>query len=106
MGLLLDMSPRHLEKILYFASYVVIDSGNTPLLKKQLLSENEYREFREKYGQIFKALMGARAIKKLLEEIDPEKLTVELKKEVKEVSGQRRIRAIRRLEVVESFGNR
>ncbi len=103
MGLLLDMSPRHLEKILYFASYVVIDSGNTPLLKKQLLSENEYREFREKYGQNFRALMGAEAIKKLLEEIDTEKLTVELKKEVKEVSGQRRIRAIRRLEVVESF---
>jgi DNA-directed RNA polymerase subunit beta' len=103
MGLLLDMSPRHLEKILYFASYVVIDSGNTPLLKKQLLSENEYREFREKYGQNFRALMGAEAIKKLLEEIDTEKLTMELKKEVKEVSGQRRIRAIRRLEVVESF---
>lgn len=103
MGLLLDMSPRHLEKILYFASYVVIDTGNTPLLKKQLLSENEYREFREKYGQNFRALMGAEAIKKLLEEIDTEKLTVELKKEVKEVSGQRRIRAIRRLEVVESF---
>jgi DNA-directed RNA polymerase subunit beta' len=103
MGLLLDMSPRHLEKILYFASYVVIDSGNTPLLKKQLLSENEYRECREKYGQNFKALMGAEAIKKLLEEIDTEKMSVELKKEVKEVSGQRRIRAIRRLEVVESF---
>lgn len=103
MGLLLDMSPRHLEKILYFASYVVIDPGNTPLLKKQLLSENEYREFREKYGQNFRALMGAEAIKKLLEEIDTEKLTMELKKEVREVSGQRRIRAIRRLEVVESF---
>ncbi|MGE5583805.1 MAG: DNA-directed RNA polymerase subunit beta' [Bacillota bacterium] len=103
MGLLLDMSPRHLEKVLYFASYVVIDSGNTPLLKKQLLTENEYREAREKYGQNFKALMGAEAIKKLLEEIDLEKLAEELKKEVKEVSGQRRIRAIRRLEVVESF---
>ena len=103
MGLLLDMSPRHLEKIIYFASYVVVDSGNTPLIKKQLLSENEYREAREKYGQSFKALMGAEAIKKLLEEIDLEKLAVELKKEVKEVSGQRRIRAIRRLEVVESF---
>lgn len=103
MGLLLDMSPRHLEKILYFASYVVVDSGNTPLLKKQLLSENEYRESREKYAQTFKALMGAEAIKKLLEEIDLEKLAHELKKEVKEVSGQRRIRAIRRLEVVESF---
>lgn len=103
MGLLLDMSPRHLEKIIYFASYVVVDTGNTPLIKRQLLSENEYRESREKYGQNFKALMGAEAIKKLLEEIDLEKLAVELKKEVKEVSGQRRIRAIRRLEVVESF---
>ena len=66
MGLLLDMSPRHLEKILYFASYVVIDTGNTPLLKKQLLSENEYRESREKYGQNFKALMGAEAVKNCL----------------------------------------
>ncbi len=103
MGLLLDMSPRHLEKVLYFASYVVYDPGNTPLLKKQLLSENEYRECREKYNQNFKALMGAEAIKKLLDEIDTEKLAVELKKEVREVSGQRRIRAIRRLEVVESF---
>lgn len=103
MGLLLDVSPRHLEKVIYFASYIVVDSGNTPLLKKQLLSENEYREAREKYGQNFKALMGAEAIKKLLEEIDLEKLSQELKKEVKEVSGQRRIRAIRRLEVVESF---
>ena len=103
MGLLLDMSPRHLEKVLYFASYVVVDTGNTPLFKKQLLSENEYREAREKYGQNFKALMGAEAIKKLLEEIDLETQAIELKKEVKEVSGQRRIRAIRRLEVVESF---
>jgi len=103
MGLLLDMSPRHLEKVLYFASYVVIDSGNTPLLKKQLLSENEYREAREKYGNEFKALMGAEAIKILLEEIDLDKLSAELKKEVREVSGQRRVRAIRRLEVVEAF---
>ncbi len=103
MGLLLDVSPRHLEKVIYFASYIVVDTGNTPLLKRQLLSENEYREAREKYGQTFKALMGAEAIRKLLEEIDLEKLTAELKKEVKEVSGQRRIRAIRRLEVVESF---
>lgn len=103
MGLLLDMSPRHLEKVLYFASYVVVDTDGTPLLKKQLLSENEYREAREKYGPGFKALMGAEAIKILLEEIDLERSAVELKKEVREVSGQRRIRAIRRLEVVESF---
>ncbi|HOJ76606.1 MAG TPA: DNA-directed RNA polymerase subunit beta' [Bacillota bacterium] len=103
MGLLLDISPRHLEKVLYFASYIVVDPGNTPLIKKQLLSENEYREAREKYGQNFRALMGAEAIKELLIEIDLEKLASELKKEVREVSGQRRIRAIRRLEVVESF---
>jgi DNA-directed RNA polymerase subunit beta' len=103
MGLLLDISPRHLEKVLYFASYIVIDSANTPLAKKQLLSENEYRESREKYGQTFKAFMGAEAIKYLLEEIDLEKLAAELKKEIREVSGQRRVRAIRRLEVVESF---
>ena len=109
MGLLLDMSPRALEKILYFASYVVIDPGETPLSKKQLLTENEYREARERYGQAFKAKMGAEAIKNLLEEIDLEQFSAELRKEVKEVTGQRRIRAIRRLEVVEAFrksGNR
>ena len=109
MGLLLDMSPRSLEKVLYFASYVVVDTGNAGLLKKQLLSENEYREAREKYGDDFTALMGAEGIKALLKEMDLEKLARELRKEVKEVSGQRRIRAIRRLEVVESFrqsGNR
>lgn len=103
MGLLLDMSPRALEKILYFASYVVIDPGETPLSKKQLLSESEYRESRERYGQSFRAMMGAEAVKRLLEEIDLETLSVELRKEVKEVAGQRRIRAIRRLEVVEAF---
>jgi DNA-directed RNA polymerase subunit beta' len=103
MGLLLDISPRHLEKVLYFASYIVIDSANAPLTKKQLLSENEYREAREKYGSAFRALMGAEAIKALLEEINLETLAAELKKEIREVSGQRRVRAIRRLEVVESF---
>lgn len=109
MGLLLDMSPRALEKTLYFAAYVVIDPGSTPLMKKQLLSESEYREAREKYGDSFKAMMGAEGIKKLLEEIDLDDLARRLRKEVREVSGQRRIRAIRRLEVVESFrksGNR
>lgn len=103
MGLLLDMSPRALEKVLYFASYVVVDPGDTGLMKKQLLSENEYREARERYGNSFTALMGAEGIKKLLEEIDLEQLAEELRKEVREVSGQRRIRAIRRLEVVEAF---
>ncbi len=109
MGLLLDMSPRSLEKVLYFVSYIVIDAGDTPLMKKQLLTETEYREYREKYGNLFKAGMGAEAIKKLLEEINLEELSKELRQELKEVSGQRKIRAIRRLEVVEAFrksGNR
>ena len=109
MGLLLDMSPRSLEKVLYFVSYIVIDPGDTPLIKKQLLTETEYREAREKYGNSFRAEMGAEAIKELLEEIDLDKLNEELRAELKEVSGQRKIRAIRRLEVVEAFkksGNR
>ena len=109
MGLLLDMSPRTLEKVLYFASYIVIDPGDTPLAKYQLLSENEYREYREKYGSAFQAGMGAEAIKRLLEEIDLDALAEELRKEIREASGQRRVRAVRRLEVVEAFrksGNR
>ncbi len=103
MGLLLDMSPRSLEKVLYFVSYIVIDPGETPLMKKQLLTETEYRECREKYGNLFKAAMGAEAIKRLLEEVELEELAKELRQELKEVSGQRRVRAIRRLEVVEAF---
>ncbi|GBF33368.1 DNA-directed RNA polymerase beta' subunit [Desulfocucumis palustris] len=109
MGLLLDMSPRALEKVLYFVSYIVTDGGETGLIKKQLLTENEYREYREKYGSSFKAGMGAESIKKLLEEIDLEELSRELRQELREVTGQRKIRAIRRLEVVEAFrasGNR
>lgn len=109
MGLILDMSPRALEKVLYFAAYVVIDPGDTPLVKKQILSESEYREYREKYGNRFTAMMGAEAIKKLLEEIDLDQLAAELRQELKDVTGQRKIRAIRRLEVVEAFrksGNR
>src|SRR5690606_10399818 len=109
MGLILDMSPRSLEKVLYFASYVVIDPGDTPLAKKQLLNETEYREYREKYQNRFKAGMGAEAIKKLLEEIDLDALARELRQEIKGSTGQRRVRAIRRLEVVEAFrksGNR
>ena len=109
MGLLLDISPRALEKVLYFASYIVIDPGNAPLLKKQLLTEGELREYRERYGNAFKAMMGAEAIKVLLEEINLDELAQELRKELREVSGQRKIRAIRRLEVVEAFrksGNR
>jgi DNA-directed RNA polymerase subunit beta' len=103
MGLLLDMSPRSLEKVLYFVSYIVLEPGDTPLMKKQLLTETEYREYREKYGQRFQAGMGAEAIKNMLMEMDLEKLAHELRSELKEVSGQRKIRAIRRLEVVEAF---
>ncbi|ABY92162.1 DNA-directed RNA polymerase, beta' subunit [Thermoanaerobacter sp. X514] len=109
MGLLLDMSPRALEKVLYFVSYVVIDPGDTPLTKKQLLSEKEYREYLDKYGNKFRAGMGAEAIKELLQEIDLEKLSKELKAEIRESTGQKRVRAIRRLEVVQAFidsGNR
>jgi len=109
MGLLLDMSPRALEKVLYFASYIVIDPGDTPLAKKQLLTESEYREYREKYGNAFRAGMGAEAIKELLAEIDLDELCAELRREVAESTGQRRVRAIRRLEVAEAFrksGNR
>ncbi len=109
MGLLLDMSPRALEKVLYFVSYLVTDPSDTPLVKKQLLTDSEYREYREKYGDGFKAGMGAEVIKELLQEINLDDLAGELRQEIKETSGQRRIRAIRRLEVVEAFrksGNR
>ena len=104
MGLILDMSPRALEKILYFASYVVIDPKDTPLLKKQLLNEKEYREAVDKYGEeSFEAGMGAESIKRLLDEIDLESQSAELKAELKESSGQKKVRIIRRLEVIESF---
>lgn len=103
MGLILDMSPRSLEEVIYFASYVVTDPGDTPLEKKQLLSEKEYRAHREKYGYAFQAGMGAEAIKKLLLDIDLEKEAEMLKEELKTAQGQRRNRAIKRLEVVEAF---
>ena len=104
MGLILDMSPRALEKILYFASYVVIDPKETTLLKKQLLNEKEYREAVDKYGEdSFEAGMGAEAIQKLLSEIDLDTQSKELKEELKQSTGQKRVRIIRRLEVVESF---
>ncbi|MBW8350606.1 DNA-directed RNA polymerase subunit beta' [Bacillus sp. IITD106] len=103
MGLVLDMSPRALEEIIYFASYVVTDVGNTTLDKKQLLSEKEYRAYREKYGSQFQAAMGAEAIKKLLQDIDLEKEVDVLKEELKTAQGQRRTRAIKRLEVLEAF---
>ncbi|WP_243292377.1 DNA-directed RNA polymerase subunit beta' [Bacillus sp. FJAT-47783] len=103
MGLVLDMSPRALEEVIYFASYVVTDTGDTPLEKKQLLSEKEYRTYREKYGNTFQASMGAEAIKKLLEDIDLDKEVDHLKEELKSSQGQRRTRAIKRLEVIEAF---
>ncbi len=109
MGLILDMSPRSLEKILYFASYVVIDPGQTPLSKKQVLTEKEYRDSVDKFGMNFKAAMGAEAVKELLIEIDLENLSKELRAELTDSTGQKRIRAVKRLEVVEAFrlsGNR
>ena len=109
MGLILDISPRSLEKVLYFASYIVIDPGDTPLLKLQLLSDREYRECREKYGDAFKAGMGAEAIKEILQEIDLDKLSQELREELQTATGQKKVRIVKRLEVVEAFrksGNR
>ncbi|WP_441896897.1 DNA-directed RNA polymerase subunit beta' [Paenibacillus sp. YAF4_2] len=105
MGLALDMSPRSLEEIIYFASYVTTDPGDTPLEKKQLLSEKEYRSYREKYGYGFQASMGAEAVKKLLQDIDVEKELEQLKEELRTAQGQRRNRAIKRLEVIEAFRN-
>ncbi|MBR3623169.1 MAG: DNA-directed RNA polymerase subunit beta' [Selenomonadaceae bacterium] len=103
MGLILDIPPRALEKVLYFASYIVTDPADSELIKKQLLTENEYRAAREKYGKGFKAGMGAEAIKVLLEELDLDQMSEELRKELHSLSMQKRIRAIRRLEVVEAF---
>ena len=105
MGLILDMSPRALEKVLYFASYIVIDPGDTPLSKKQLLTEKEYRENLEKYSNRFRAGMGAESIKELLQELDLDKLSKELRHELKDSTGQKRLRTVRRLEVVEAFKN-
>ena len=110
MGLILDMSPRLLEKVLYFAAYIVTDPGEgTGLIKKQILTEREYRDMREKFEDDFEAAMGAEAIQKLLKELDLEQLSAELKAELKNATGQKRVRIIKRLEVVEAFrqsGNR
>ena len=103
MGLILDLPPRSLEKVLYFASYIVLDAADSELAKKQLLNETEYRAAREKYGSGFKVGMGAEAIKYLLEELDLDKMSEELRKELHSLSTQKKIRAIRRLEVVEAF---
>ena len=105
MGLLLDMSPRALEEVIYFASYVVVDPGPTGLEKKTLLSEAEFREYYDKYPNQFVAKMGAEGIKDLLEEIDLDEELKKLRDELESATGQRLTRAIKRLEVVESFRN-
>ena len=103
IGLMLDISPRQLDKVLYFANYIVTDPGFTPLEKKQLLTEREYKEMREKYEDTFEAGMGAEAIQKLLAEIDLDKLSTELREELEHANGQKRVRLLKRLECVESF---
>ncbi len=103
IGILLDMSPRQLEKVIYFAAYIVIDPGNTSLLKREILTEQKYRESRDKYQNGFKAGMGAEAIRELLRDMNLRKLQEDLRKEFKETTGQKRVKAIKRLEVVEAF---
>ena len=103
MGLLLDISPRILEKVLYFANYIVTDPGETPLIKNQILSEKEYRDMREKYEDDFQAGMGAEAVKKLLQDIDLEQLSEQLHAELRGASGQKKARIVKRLEVVDAF---
>ena len=103
MGLLLDLTPRILEKVLYFANYIVTDPGFTPLEKCQILTEKEYRDMREKYEDDFDAGMGAEAIKKLLQQIDCEQLSAELKEQLANASGQKKAKLVKRLEVVEAF---
>ena len=109
MGLILDLTPRMLEKVLYFANYIVIDPGFTPLEKNQLLTEKEYRDLKEKYEDDFEAGMGAEAIKKLLEQVDCEALSVQLREELEKASGQKKAKILKRIEVVDAFrqsGNR
>ena len=103
MGLLLNMSPRLLEKVLYFASYIVIDPGVTNLKKYTLLSEKEYRDLKEAYEDDFRAGMGAEAVKELLAELDLDKLSEELKTDLETAAGQKRVKLLKRLEVVEAF---
>ncbi|MBP5735878.1 MAG: DNA-directed RNA polymerase subunit beta', partial [Acidaminococcaceae bacterium] len=103
MGLILDVSPRSLERVLYFVNYIVLDPGDTPLEKKQLLTEAEYMSARDKYGDQFRAEMGASAVKELLEEIDIPALVAELREEMKDATGQKKVRVVRRLEVAEAF---
>ena len=103
MGLLLDISPRILEKVLYFAAYIVTDPGFTPLAKNQILTEKEYQDYRERYEDDFEAGMGAEAVKKLLQQVDLDELSSSLRAELKEASGQKKARIVKRLEVVDAF---
>ena len=103
IGLTLDMSPRDLEEVIYFVSYVVLDPGATPLIKKQTLSDKEYRVYYEKYGNTFKVGMGAEAVKQLLSEVDVNKELEEIQKELESASGQRRTRLVKRLDVINAF---
>ena len=103
MGLILDLTPRILEKVLYFGSYIVTEPGDTPLQRGQLLSEREYRDYKEKYENDFRAGMGAEAIKELLSQIDCEALAVQLREELANASGQKKAKIVKRLEVVEAF---
>ena len=103
MGLVLDISPRNLEKVLYFAAYIVTDPGNSGLTYKEILTEQQYRESKEKFGSGFKAAMGAEAIRELLTHIDLVELAEDLRKKLRESSGQKKIRIVRRLEVIEAL---
>ena len=103
MGLILDISPKILEKVLYFAAYIVTEPGDTPLERNQVLTEKEYRDYREKYEDDFRAGMGAEAVKELLEQIDLEELSQQLREELKTASAQKKLRLVKRLEVVEAF---
>ncbi|MBR6501730.1 MAG: DNA-directed RNA polymerase subunit beta', partial [Firmicutes bacterium] len=109
MGLVLDISPRNLEKVLYFATYIVTEPGDSDLGYKEILTEQQYREAREKFGSNFKAAMGAEAIRDLLAQIDLEQLSADLRAKLKDASGQKKVRIVRRLEVIEALrtsGNR
>ena len=103
MGLILDISPKVLEKVLYFAAYIVTDPGDTPLMLNQVLSDKEYRDMREKYEDDFQAGMGAEAVKQLLEQIDLDQLSEQLRAELKTASSQKKLRLVKRLESVEAF---
>ena len=109
MGLCLDVTPRNLEKVLYFAAYIVTDPGDTDLGYKQILTEVEYRQYKEQYGNRFKAGMGAETVKELLSQIDLETLSADLREKLKDATGQKKVRIVRRLEVIEALrlsGNR